>query len=168
MIQEWLVGYREASTAINHRNELVAQVAEKIEVNLELLGATGIEDKLQDVNFLLFNRLNFFLFVFYSKWLRVFRCYTKQELKYEICPPDLLILELALDLGIDGRQERNCSEYWIFLSTSIRSNAEYHLTRNRSGCEFYSVSFFRSEKFDRKFRIPETNYVNAERNSVMH
>lgn len=62
MIQEWLVGYREASTAINHRNELVAQVAEKIEVNLELLGATGIEDKLQDVNFLLFNRLNFFFF----------------------------------------------------------------------------------------------------------
>lgn len=42
--------YREASTAINHRNELVAQVAEKIEVNLRLLGATGIEDKLQDVS----------------------------------------------------------------------------------------------------------------------
>ena len=42
--------YREASTAINHRNELVAQVAERIEVNLRLLGATGIEDKLQDVN----------------------------------------------------------------------------------------------------------------------
>lgn len=41
--------YREASTAINHRNELVAEVAEKIEVNFKLLGATGIEDKLQDV-----------------------------------------------------------------------------------------------------------------------
>jgi len=30
---------------------LVAQTAEKIEQNLILLGATGIEDKLQDVKF---------------------------------------------------------------------------------------------------------------------
>ncbi|CAF3403244.1 unnamed protein product [Rotaria socialis] len=45
---EWLVKYREASTAINNRNELVAQIAEKIERDLILLGATGIEDKLQD------------------------------------------------------------------------------------------------------------------------
>jgi len=44
-----LVKYREASTAINNRNELVANVAEEIEQNLILLGATGIEDKLQDV-----------------------------------------------------------------------------------------------------------------------
>jgi phospholipid-transporting ATPase len=46
--KEWLVKYREASTAINNRNELVAEVAERIERNLILLGATGIEDKLQD------------------------------------------------------------------------------------------------------------------------
>ncbi|CAF0833819.1 unnamed protein product [Adineta steineri] len=45
---EWLIQYREASTAINNRNELVAEVAERIEQNLVLLGATGIEDKLQD------------------------------------------------------------------------------------------------------------------------
>ncbi|CAF1163949.1 unnamed protein product, partial [Rotaria sordida] len=45
---EWLVKYREASTAINNRNELVAEVADRIEQNLILLGATGIEDKLQD------------------------------------------------------------------------------------------------------------------------
>ena len=44
--------YREASTAINNRHELVAEVAERIERNLILLGATGIEDKLQDVRFL--------------------------------------------------------------------------------------------------------------------
>ncbi len=43
--------YREASTTINNRNELVAEVAERIERNLILLGATGIEDKLQDVKF---------------------------------------------------------------------------------------------------------------------
>jgi phospholipid-translocating ATPase len=43
------VKYREASTAINNRNELVAAIADKIEQNLILLGATGIEDKLQDV-----------------------------------------------------------------------------------------------------------------------
>lgn len=43
--------YREAATAINNRNEIVAEVAEKIEKNFILLGATGIEDKLQDVSF---------------------------------------------------------------------------------------------------------------------
>ncbi|UJR35768.1 hypothetical protein I4U23_028516 [Adineta vaga] len=46
--KDWLIQYREASTAINNRNELVAEVAERIERNLTLLGATGIEDKLQD------------------------------------------------------------------------------------------------------------------------
>ncbi|CAF1486017.1 unnamed protein product, partial [Rotaria sordida] len=45
---EWLVQYRGASTAINNRHELVCEVAERIEKNLILLGATGIEDKLQD------------------------------------------------------------------------------------------------------------------------
>ncbi|UJR10369.1 hypothetical protein I4U23_014574 [Adineta vaga] len=45
---QWLIKYREASTAINNRNELVAEIAEQIERNLILLGATGIEDKLQD------------------------------------------------------------------------------------------------------------------------
>ncbi|CAF1156268.1 unnamed protein product [Adineta steineri] len=45
---EWLVEYRQASTAINNRNDLVAEIANKIEQNLILLGATGIEDKLQD------------------------------------------------------------------------------------------------------------------------
>ncbi len=53
--QEWLVRYREASTAINNRNQLVANVAEKIEQDLILLGATGIEDKLQDVRFGIFD-----------------------------------------------------------------------------------------------------------------
>ncbi len=53
--QEWLVRYREASTAINNRNQLVANVAEKIEQDLILLGATGIEDKLQDVRFGVFD-----------------------------------------------------------------------------------------------------------------
>ncbi len=47
--------YREASTAINNRNQLVANVAEKIEQDLILLGATGIEDKLQDVRFGVFD-----------------------------------------------------------------------------------------------------------------
>ena len=49
--QTWLVRYREASTAIQNRHELVADAAELIERNLILLGATGIEDKLQDVSF---------------------------------------------------------------------------------------------------------------------
>ncbi|CAF1402273.1 unnamed protein product [Rotaria magnacalcarata] len=45
---EWSIEYRQASIAINNRHELVAEVAEKIEKELILLGATGIEDKLQD------------------------------------------------------------------------------------------------------------------------
>lgn len=42
--------YREAATAINNRQELVAQAADRIERDLVLIGATGIEDKLQDVS----------------------------------------------------------------------------------------------------------------------
>jgi len=56
------VKYREASTAINNRNELVAEVAERIERNFILLGATGIEDKLQDVNFAIFHLMTSFIF----------------------------------------------------------------------------------------------------------
>lgn len=66
--------YREASTAINNRHELVAEVAERIERNLILLGATGIEDKLQDVRFgFEFNDRNSLLF--FSKFQIVFQCY---------------------------------------------------------------------------------------------
>jgi phospholipid-translocating ATPase len=56
------VRYREASTAINNRNELVAEVAERIEQNLILLGATGIEDKLQDVMFAISHLITSFIF----------------------------------------------------------------------------------------------------------
>lgn len=35
-------------TWTSNRDELTAKIAENIEVNLTLLGATGIEDKLQD------------------------------------------------------------------------------------------------------------------------
>ncbi|CAF4439801.1 unnamed protein product, partial [Didymodactylos carnosus] len=44
----WNELYRQASIAINNRAELVANAAEQIENNLHLIGATGIEDKLQD------------------------------------------------------------------------------------------------------------------------
>ncbi|CEI94483.1 hypothetical protein RMCBS344292_08693 [Rhizopus microsporus] len=44
----WKKEIDEASTATEGRAEKVAQVQEKIEVNLKLLGATGIEDKLQE------------------------------------------------------------------------------------------------------------------------
>jgi magnesium-transporting ATPase (P-type) len=33
---------------VNNREEEVAKINEKIEVNLELIGSTAIEDKLQD------------------------------------------------------------------------------------------------------------------------
>ncbi|KAK2176219.1 hypothetical protein NP493_675g03060 [Ridgeia piscesae] len=44
----WKEDYHQASTAIVDREKKVAAIAEKIEKNLTLLGATAIEDKLQD------------------------------------------------------------------------------------------------------------------------
>ena len=41
--------YHEACIAISNREEKVAGIAEQIETNLTLVGATAIEDKLQQV-----------------------------------------------------------------------------------------------------------------------
>ena len=41
--------YHEACIAISNREEKVAAIAEQIETNLILVGATAIEDKLQQV-----------------------------------------------------------------------------------------------------------------------
>lgn len=46
--KEWEVRYKEASMAMENRDELVQKVYEDIEQNLILIGATAIEDKLQD------------------------------------------------------------------------------------------------------------------------
>lgn len=43
----WMATYNQAVCAINDRDGALSAAAEKIEVNLELVGATGIEDKLQ-------------------------------------------------------------------------------------------------------------------------
>ncbi|XP_020102523.1 phospholipid-transporting ATPase 1-like isoform X1 [Ananas comosus] len=45
---EWQEKYEEASTSITDRSAKLRQTAALIECNLNLLGATGIEDKLQD------------------------------------------------------------------------------------------------------------------------
>ncbi|KAH6565483.1 hypothetical protein BASA62_007225 [Batrachochytrium salamandrivorans] len=44
----WVKVYETASTTVNHRSEALDQAAEMIEKDLTLLGATAIEDKLQD------------------------------------------------------------------------------------------------------------------------
>lgn len=46
--QAWAAQYYEASTALENRSEQLDEVAELIEKDLFLLGATAIEDKLQD------------------------------------------------------------------------------------------------------------------------
>uniref|UniRef100_A0A0E0CZV8 Phospholipid-transporting ATPase n=1 Tax=Oryza meridionalis TaxID=40149 RepID=A0A0E0CZV8_9ORYZ len=46
--QEWQMAYEKASTALLGRGGLLRGVAANIEQNLRLLGASGIEDKLQD------------------------------------------------------------------------------------------------------------------------
>lgn len=48
MYKEWRKEFVKASAAIKHRDSLVEQAAEHIERDLNLLGATAIEDKLQD------------------------------------------------------------------------------------------------------------------------
>mmetsp|Transcript_60087 Transcript_60087/g.143170 ORF Transcript_60087/g.143170 Transcript_60087/m.143170 type:complete len:1566 (+) Transcript_60087:92-4789(+) len=46
--QSWLREYNEASVAIHGREEKMAAAAEKIERDFEILGVTGVEDKLQE------------------------------------------------------------------------------------------------------------------------
>ncbi|VDL66436.1 unnamed protein product [Nippostrongylus brasiliensis] len=51
MYTEWSKGYRDAALLITGRQQAIAKEADKIEVNLRLVGCTAIEDKLQEVNF---------------------------------------------------------------------------------------------------------------------
>lgn len=46
--EEWLEQHRHAETALHDRERLLHVSAHKLECNMELLGATGIEDRLQD------------------------------------------------------------------------------------------------------------------------
>ncbi|KAG9443296.1 hypothetical protein H6P81_014636 [Aristolochia fimbriata] len=47
-LEEWQITYEEASTSLSERSVKLRQTAALIESNLNLLGATGVEDKLQD------------------------------------------------------------------------------------------------------------------------
>ncbi|CAG8516246.1 374_t:CDS:10 [Acaulospora colombiana] len=46
--QKWNIEFREASTSLVDRDQRIATVSDQIEKNLTLLGATAIEDRLQD------------------------------------------------------------------------------------------------------------------------
>ncbi len=48
MLQVWSSAYHEASVALQGREEAVAAQAEAIETKLTLLGATAVEDRLQE------------------------------------------------------------------------------------------------------------------------
>ena len=47
-MQEWHQRFHEASVSLKSRDEKIAKVAEEIERALVLLGATAVEDRLQD------------------------------------------------------------------------------------------------------------------------
>jgi phospholipid-transporting ATPase len=47
--QDWARRFHEASISIDRREQKLAEMAEEIENNLLLVGATAIEDKLQEV-----------------------------------------------------------------------------------------------------------------------
>ena len=46
--EEWSHRYHEATVALDDREDLIEQVSDEMERGLRLLGATAIEDKLQD------------------------------------------------------------------------------------------------------------------------
>jgi phospholipid-transporting ATPase len=46
--EDWLRRFNDASASLHERSELLSRVAEEIEVEMELLGITAIEDRLQD------------------------------------------------------------------------------------------------------------------------
>lgn len=46
--EAWEAEYIDATTLIEGREEAIEKVSEKLEIGLRLLGATAIEDKLQD------------------------------------------------------------------------------------------------------------------------
>jgi phospholipid-translocating ATPase len=46
--KQWKQQYHEASTSLDNRQEKVSQIYEEIETNLLMIGASAIEDKLQD------------------------------------------------------------------------------------------------------------------------
>lgn len=48
---KWAQEFEKASISIDKRTEKLAECAEKIETNLTLVGASAIEDKLQQVFF---------------------------------------------------------------------------------------------------------------------
>lgn len=47
--QEWSATYYKASTALQNREKKLEEAAELVEMNFTLIGASAIEDKLQDV-----------------------------------------------------------------------------------------------------------------------
>jgi len=47
--EEWAFKFKEASTALEERENKLKEVAEEIEKELLLIGITAIEDKLQEV-----------------------------------------------------------------------------------------------------------------------
>jgi phospholipid-transporting ATPase len=50
--QKWNAIHHEAAIALSDREKLLGNAAEEIEKELTLIGATAIEDKLQDVSFI--------------------------------------------------------------------------------------------------------------------
>ena len=48
ILKEWNILYQKAILSIENREEQLEKCYEMIETNLKILGATGIEDKLQD------------------------------------------------------------------------------------------------------------------------
>lgn len=46
--RSWVYKYEQAKTAINHRSLKIANVVAEIEKDFDLLGATAVEDRLQD------------------------------------------------------------------------------------------------------------------------
>ena len=53
--EEWSATYYKASTAMQNREGKLEEAAELIEMNFNLIGASAIEDKLQEVSLIIQN-----------------------------------------------------------------------------------------------------------------
>ena len=114
-----MIRYRQAATAINNRNELVAEVADRIERDLVLLGATGIEDKLQDVSWSIESLIDSLENCVFSASSRepfdAVKSWYQGKIVLQTFEMASFLTILRLGLGFNGWQKGNCYQYWILL-----------------------------------------------------
>lgn len=121
--QQWVAVYNQAATTINGRGEALDKAAELIERDLFLLGATAIEDKLQDGV--------------------PDTIHTLQMAGIKVCCVCNTVMNLShalvrAGLGAHRRSTRDCNQYRHVVQTDFRI---YELGKNALSCPCSVLSF---------------------------